>query len=1034
MIKLKSLCAFAAAALFAVPAVGQNISTVAGSWNIPNISATAVSIGYPYAVALDSAGTLYLNLGSQIYKLSSTGTLTLVAGNGNYGYSGDGGPATNAAFDAEDIAIDSYGNLYIADPNNSVIRKINASTGIISTVAGNGTSGYTGDGGAATKAELNQPLGVAVDSSGNLYIADSANYAIRKVDTSGDISTLELTQGAANGIMVLPLIGFPASLTFDRSGNLYVADIGDNVIDEITPALACSVVAGNGNQGYTGDGSAATSAELNEPFGVAVDSSGNIFIADQNNNVIRKVDANTGNISTVAGTGTAGFTSDSGVATNVELNSPVRVVVDGSGNLYIADGNFAIRKVAAGTNSLSTVAGNDHWSYSGDGGLATSAQIEVPMGSVVDSSGNVYISDADNSVIRKIDALTGKISTFAGNGISGYMGDGSAATGAELGYPENLALDTFGNLYIADAEDNVIRKVNASTGDISTVAGNGTNGYTGDGGSATSAELNGPEGIAVDAAGNLFIADTGNAVVRKIDALSGDISTVAGNGTSDYAGDGGSATNANLFDPEGVALDTSGNLFIADTGNSVIREVLLDASDTTNYGKITTVAGGATSTNTSSALGVSFYAPTGIYVDNAGVLFVSDAEGNQVYKITDSNFAFPATGIISVLAGNGTFGYSGDGGSATSAGLGNPFSITGDSHGNLLISDSEDCLVRSVAGVVTIAQVATPTFSIAAGSYIGDQTIGIADTTANATIYYTTDDTTPTTNSNVYSGPITVSSTETIEAIAIAKGYFNSSVASATYTIIPPNPTPAISTLSPTYIDKGGAAFTLTVNGAGFVSGSTVYWGSSALTTTYVSATQLTASVPATDIAATGITAITVQSPTPGGGTSNSLKFEVDSADGSSYPPMFTTLTATVTAGSSATYPVTLPSSASNVSVTCLNLPTGATCSYLAGTVTIATSSTTPAGTYPITVIFTETITKTVAAWILLPFLLLPLAITRKRSATKRSWTTACLGMAVLMATMIAVGCGGGSSSSSSTTTTQTEQVTSSATVTLAVK
>ena len=328
----------------------------------------------------------------------------------------------------------------------------------------------------------------------------------------------------------------------------------------------------------------------------------------------------------------------------------------------------------------------------------------------------------------------------------------------------------------------------------------------------------------------------------------------------------------------------------------------------------------------------------------------------------------------------------------------------------------------------------TPSFNPGQGTYGSDQSVAISDTDTSATIYYTTDGSTPTASSTKYTEPISVSSTETINAIALDSttgGYIESAEASATYTIsIPTNPAPVISGLSPAYTSAGGAAFTLTVSGSGFVSSSTVYWGSTALTTTYGSATTLTAQVPAADIASAGMTSITVQTPTPGGGTSNSLQFEVDSGTSGS-GPTFTTLTATVAPGSTASYSVTLPSGATNVSVTCLNLPTGASCSYSSstGAVTITTSATTPAGTYQITVVFTETLPGAATGFVLFPFLLLPLLLIRKRLAARGIWLTVCLVFALTAGVACAVGCGGGGSGPS-----QTHQVTSSGVVTLKVQ
>jgi hypothetical protein len=353
-----------------------------------------------------------------------------------------------------------------------------------------------------------------------------------------------------------------------------------------------------------------------------------------------------------------------------------------------------------------------------------------------------------------------------------------------------------------------------------------------------------------------------------------------------------------------------------------------------------------------------------------------------------------------------------------------------DSAGNLFFADAYNYRVRKVT--FTELAAATPVFSVGSGTYPVAQSVSITDATPGATIYYTSDGTVPTTASTVYSGAITVSSSETIKAIAVAVGYNTSAVASAAYVINIPVPKPSFSSLSPAFASAGGAAFAFTVNGASFTASSAIYWGATALTTQYVSATQLTSHVPTSNIASAGITSITVQTPAPGGGTSNALQFEVDTA-GSATPPAFSKASAAVTAGATATYGVTLPSSATNISVACLNLPAAAACSYSAsaGTLTITTTSSTPAGTYEITAVFTETLPGAAAALALLPFLLLPFAGANKRkSARLRIIAGVGLVLAVLAA---GAGCGGGGGGSSPTPP-QTHQVTSSGTVTLIVK
>jgi sugar lactone lactonase YvrE len=335
-----------------------------------------------------------------------------------------------------------------------------------------------------------------------------------------------------------------------------------------------STVVGTGLYGYTGDGGQAASATLKSAEIVVLDASGNMYISGDASHTVRKVTVSTGIITTIAGNGTSGNTGDGGPATSAELSYPMGLAFDASGNLYIADFyNMNIRKVDATTGIIATVAGNGTTGFSGDGGPATAAEFYYPFGIATDSDDNIYISDLKNSRIRKVTASTGIITTIAGNGTARFSGDGGPATSAEINFPQIIVLDNSNNIYIADQENNRVRLIDASTGIITTIAGNGTGGFSGDGGPATAAELNFPTGLAFDKAGNLYIGDQNNKRVRKITKSTGFITTVAGNGTSGFSGDGGPATAAKLSFLDGVAVDANGAIYIADTGNNRIRKV-----------------------------------------------------------------------------------------------------------------------------------------------------------------------------------------------------------------------------------------------------------------------------------------------------------------------------------------------------------------------------------------------------------------------------------------------------------------------------
>jgi uncharacterized protein (TIGR03437 family) len=335
------------------------------------------------------------------------------------------------------------------------------------------------------------------------------------------------------------------------------------------PKFTISTFAGIGASGFTGDGGSATAANLAFPAAVALDSAGNLYIADASNSRVRKVDTN-GTITTFAGTGDFGDFGDTNVATKAGMNRPYGLAFDKAGSLYIADTyNDAIRKVAVSSGIMSTFAGNSMQGFGGDGGGATGALLDTPTALVVDAAGNLYIADTNNNRIRRV-GTDGNISTFAGTGNAAANGDGGPATSAALNHPEGLAIDRAGNIYVADTANHRVRKISPD-GTITTVAGNGSGGFAGDGGPPTQASLYYPKGLAVDASsGNLYIADWLNSRIRVV-TPDGNIYTVAGNGQYDYNGDGGPATGAALRFPWGLAVDAAGKVYIADDENSTIR-------------------------------------------------------------------------------------------------------------------------------------------------------------------------------------------------------------------------------------------------------------------------------------------------------------------------------------------------------------------------------------------------------------------------------------------------------------------------------
>lgn len=806
----------------------QQVNHVAGTavtgYSGDGAPAASAAVNAPMGVAFDGGGNLYIadTGNNRIRRVDAvTGIMTTVVGNGQQGYAGDGGAAANAQLNLPaGIAVDATGNLFIADTGNSAVRKVNAQTGVITTVAGNGTAGYQGDLGLATAAELNHPSAISLDNAGNMFIADSANNRVRRVDAvTGIISRYAgtgLTTYNGDGMLATSAaLNNPQGLAVDAAGDLYLTDTGHNLVREVVAATGnIQIVAGTAGQpgGFGGDGGLATSALLNAPTGIAQDATGNLYISDTANARIRKIAA--GTITTYAGTGTAGFNNTDGVlATAAQVNQPDGLAIDSIGEVDVADTtNNAVRAISDGrhfpavmlsstqpvsrniylqVNSALTIssivvsAGEKQKSefaassrtvtagtltncatntsfaagfqcivpltfapiYPGqrDASLSITANVgtadiglfgigmgpetvlspgiitsilpsQAPptMGTpeqlAIDPQGNVYVAD-------KLDKQI--LVWYAGNPSTSQVFVGASAGAvvpyATLNAPTAVALDAAGNLYIADSGANDVLRVDAATHAVTAVAG-------------TSTILSTPSGIAATPDGTLYIADTGNNVVRRVDSQTGIITTVAGDGTAGPSG-GGQATLATLNAPISVALDDHGNLYIADTGNNVIRMV------NPVTGIITTVAGNGNPDFTGDsglATQASLNKPLAIAVDAADNLYIADA-GNARIRRVDA-----ASGQIETIAGSNLQGDSGDGGGATLATLEAPSGVGVDALGQVVLADQTAGSVRSITaippaglnfGTTVTGCGSTPPQTVELAN-IGNQSLAVADLSA----------------------------------------------------------------------------------------------------------------------------------------------------------------------------------------------------------------------------------------------------------------------------------------------------------------
>ncbi len=682
------------ACIMALATVGwlraQVITTIAGAdWVFPRTSIAAANapLGRVAGIAGDALGNLYLcdRDNSLVLKVDHNGILSVFAGSGKSGFSGDNGPATSAALNSPaGVAVDFAGNVYIADTLNHRVRKV--TDGIITTVVGNGTAAFSGDNKfTAASASLNTPMGIVVDPNGVLYIADAGNARIRRLLASGFLETFAgggtaTTKDGTDRLSAT--FAFPLSVTIDFGSNVYIVDGAR--LWKVSQGGTISTGAGGGLGDATGDGGPAPASILTQPCGVTIDQNGSLFISESQGLRIRRITA--GVIALVA---TNGSGPDPGLT---QAAYPAGLAVDANNTLYAANAT-ASRVVRVPPSGPITVAfGNGNFRFSGDG-LAVSATLYAPQSVITDGAGTIYIADTGNHRVRKI-SPAGAMTTVAGTGVPAFTGDGVPAASAALNRPTALALDAQGNLFIADALNYRLRRVDGISGRIDTLAGFGDRG-----------QLDGASGLAVDARGNVYVSDTNHHRVLRIDATRS-VSSLAGTGVRGYFGDGGAASTAQLSAPSGLIMDTSGSLFIVDTGNHVVRRVSAD-------GRIATVAGNGNLGYTGDggpSTAATLFDPRGVVVDGSGNLYIADSTTNVVRKVAASDKT------ITRFAGGGAASALGDGGPATLGFLNAPFGVAVDNAGNVLIADTGNHRLRLVSnGLPYQVSSASLAFSALAG-------------------------------------------------------------------------------------------------------------------------------------------------------------------------------------------------------------------------------------------------------------------------------------------------------------------------------
>lgn len=592
----------------------------------------------------------------------------LAGSTGGGGYDDGAGSAARFQYPAG-VAVDRNGNVYVADTKNAEIRKISPN-GNVTSLAGTPEATGSADG-VGSMARFNRPNGIAVDAAGNLYVADTFNSTIRKITPAGVVTTvagLAGQSGHADGKGSDARFDYPEGVTVDAAGNLYIADTDNSMIRKITPAGVVTTLAGRWPYVGPNDGTG-SDATFDTPEAIAVDAAGNVYVADTDDFIIRKVTP-AGVVTTIAGKGRTPGKSD-GNGSAARFDSPTGIALDNAGNIYVADtANNTVRKITP-AGDVSTLAGTPGTFGSTDA-TGSAARFTTPAGVAVDASGNIYVADLNNSTVRKITPL-GVVTTLAGAAPEFGTNDGNGSA-ARFAFPRQIAADRVGNVYVADTGYSTIRKISTS-GDVTTIAGTaGSTGTTDGIGSA--ARFNAPRGVAVDPAGNVYVADTGNHTIRKI-TTGGAVSTLAGTAAVRGSSDGIGPT-ARFDNPSGLALDSAGNVYVADTGNSSVRKV-------TPAGVVTTLSN-------------DFDEPRGIAVDRNGNVFVADTADFTIDKINSS-------GLVTVVAGRSRRDGSDDG-VGSDARFSGPRGLALDGLDDIYVADSGNSTIRKIAPDGTVTTIA----------------------------------------------------------------------------------------------------------------------------------------------------------------------------------------------------------------------------------------------------------------------------------------------------------------------------------------